>query len=249
MTRLGQNRTPTQAEILKAAISQSLSDLHTMLPGQIEKYDERTQKADVKPLIKRTVILSDSTELPPESLPVIANVPIIFPQGSGFFFSVPLTKGDYVMLLFCERSIDQYISGSGIDTDPVDVRKHDLSDAVAIPGFVPYSKALKNVVETEMRLGQDDDGIQIRLKKDGEIDITYENGQTLHLENKDGDAILKLGNGAVHAMIAERFQTFWSTIKSIFDSHSHTGHGVPPVTPFPSYNSNITSSKVSFPDG
>lgn len=249
MTRLGHNRSPTQAEVIQAAITQGFVDLHTMLPGQIEKYDPVQQKADIKPLIKRTVILSDGTELDPESLPVIANVPIIFPQGSGFFFSIPLKKNDYVMLLFCERSIDQYISGDGVDTDPIDVRMHDLSDAVAFPGFVPYSKTLKNVVKDEMRLGQDDDGIQIKLKKDGIIDITYANGQTLHIENKDGDAKLQLGNGAVHAMIAEKFATFWSTVKPVFDLHGHPSHGVPPTTQLPSYDSNVTSSKVSFPDG
>jgi hypothetical protein len=247
--RFGNERTPTYPEVLEAAVTQGLLDTHTMLPGKIEKYDPVKQKADVKPLIKRTVILQDSTELTAESLPVIPDVPVIFPQGSGFFLSVPLQKGDYVMLLFCERSIDQYISGQGIDTDPIDTRIHDLSDAVALPGFVPYARSLKNVVSDEMRLGQDDEGIQIRLKTDGEIDITYANGQTLHIENKDGDAVLTLGDGAVHAMIAERFSTFWGTVKSTFDGHSHANHGVPPATPLPGYDSNVTSSKVSFPDG
>ena len=44
----------------------------------------------------------------------------------------PIKSGDYVMLVFGERSIDKVLL-SGSEVDPDDLRKHSLNDAIAIP--------------------------------------------------------------------------------------------------------------------
>ena len=110
--RMGQTRSPDLAEVLRAAVFQGLADTHTAMPGRVEKYDSQRQKADVKPLLKRTVVNLDGTELS-EELPVIPDVPVVFPRAGGFFISLPIKKGDFVLLVFCERSIDNYTAGQG----------------------------------------------------------------------------------------------------------------------------------------
>lgn len=259
--RLGQTRTPSLAEVLQSAINNSLFDLHTSLPGKIETYYPDEQKADIKPLIQRDLIDENGNELDTESIPVLPDVPIIFPRANDYFISMPIKKGDFVLLIFCERSIDQYMAGSGQEVDPVDLRTHDLSDAIALPGFAPFVKAIKDISTDNLVLGKDNSGIQIHIKDGGEIEITFDGGNTLTINNKGSDATLTLGDGTVSALIAEAFETFWNTFaNTTFNGHTHNyipalhpaPTPVPTTTPTPTASTlpaNTKSTKVKFPNG
>jgi hypothetical protein len=63
---------------------------------------------------------------------VVNEVPVLMPQGGGFQVKVPIAKGDVVLLVFSDRSLDIWKSKGG-EVDPVDFRQHDVSDAIAIP--------------------------------------------------------------------------------------------------------------------
>lgn len=166
------SRTPDLAEVLRVAMDNRLADVHVALPGQIEKYDLTKQAADIKPLIKRAFLTAEGDEVL-EALPVIPQVPIVFPRAGGFFITLPIKKGDLVTLLFCERSIDKYTQGKGKDTDPVDLRMHELIDAVAFPGFYPFSEALADAHADNLVIGKDG-GAQIHVKPD-EVNLYEEN--------------------------------------------------------------------------
>jgi len=153
MTTQSAPRSPTAAEVLRMAIAGALEDVHVALPGQITEWNPAQQKASVKPLVKRLVAAEDGSEIL-EELPIITDVPVMFPRSSQFFFSLPLAPGDFVLLVFCERSIDVWLSGQGDDANPDDFRRHDLSDAVAIPGFFPFSRALADVSATNLAIGK-----------------------------------------------------------------------------------------------
>lgn len=124
---------PDLAEVLEGAINARLLDLHTMLPGRVESYDAAKQVADVTPVVRRP-IRTDDDDLDHEELPVIANVPVQWPRGGGFSLHFPLAKGDHVMLVFSEAAIAQWRE-SGELSDPGDLRRHDLSYPIAIPGI------------------------------------------------------------------------------------------------------------------
>lgn len=124
----------TLPDAMRVAISRAIAGIHTCLPGKIEKYDHEKQMASVKPLIKK-FYLDNKTE----SLPVIVNVPVIFPRTANFSFTHPIEEGDLVLLLFCERSLEKYLAEGG-EQEPGDRRKHDLTDAIAIPGLYPFSE-------------------------------------------------------------------------------------------------------------
>lgn len=161
--RLGASRTPTDAELLQAAIEQRLADLHVAMPGVVTKYDVALQVADVKPLLSRAVIFDDGDEIQ-EVYPIIPNVPVVFRRGGGYFESMPLAIGDNVLLIFNERSIDNFFYSSGkTETDPVDLRKHDLTDAIAIPGFYPSGRVLKEELASAAVWGKEH-GAQVRAK-------------------------------------------------------------------------------------
>lgn len=124
----------TLVSFTKAMISNALFEVHTCLPGKIEKYDESEHKADVKPMIQRVLANGDALEMP-----VVANVPVVFPRTKKFIMHYPIKKDDGVLLVFSERSLDNYLS-TGKD-DPIDDgKKFDLTDAIAIPGFFSFNE-------------------------------------------------------------------------------------------------------------
>lgn len=124
---------PSLATLIREAIESHMLDVHTALPCRIETFDATTQRANVKPEVKRVVRQADGTRVA-ESLPVIPDVPVMFFSGGGFFISLPLQPGDTGMLVFCESSIDAWRSQNQ-DVDPADARRHGLSGAVFVPGL------------------------------------------------------------------------------------------------------------------
>lgn len=164
------SRSPELVEVLRMALDSRLQEVHTALPGRIETYDAVNQLANVKPLLKRTV-QADTGEDIIEELPVITNVPVAFPRSAQFKLTFPIVPGDYVLLVFNERSIDQFIE-KGDDTDPVDFRMHQLADAVAYPGFYPKTRKLQQADTTDMVVGQDGGTAVIHFNPDGTISFT-----------------------------------------------------------------------------
>jgi hypothetical protein len=115
--------------IIENIIDNYMAGVHTALPGKIESYDKDTRRANVKPLVQR--ILPDGTAL---ALPICTDVPVWSFGTEDAALHIPLKKGDGVMLIFMERSIEEWLK-EGNDGKPSDPRRFSLCDAVAIPGL------------------------------------------------------------------------------------------------------------------
>lgn len=179
-------------------INNALSDLHTSMPGVVVKYDHTNQKADIKPTIKRK--LNNDQVL---DIPIIPNVPILIPETDDFIMHYPIKAGNYVLLIFCERSIDNFIT-DGSETPPNDKRKHDLSDAVAIPFLKPFS---------EKSLAEDNKNFYLKFKN-GELKITP-TGEIV-LKNSIGNfRIDSLGRIGIGTATAELLQLFDLTLDAL----------------------------------
>jgi hypothetical protein len=123
----------SEAEDIAAFVADQLREVNTALPGRIESYNANTGKAEVQPLLKERYADGDVI-----TLPRIPNVPLVFPRTQAASISMPVAAGDGVLLLFCQRSLDKWLSTGGIK-EPDDIRMHSLSDCIAIPGLVPFS--------------------------------------------------------------------------------------------------------------
>lgn len=119
--------TPTLGETINQLIDAKLVNLHTSIPAIVENYNAQNKTVDVIPAIKRKRITGEI-----ETIQKINNIPIAYYQSENAIFSFPLEKGDTVQLIFNERSIDKWRK-SGEIVFPDDIRKFDLSDAVAYP--------------------------------------------------------------------------------------------------------------------
>lgn len=125
---------PTWQEVIQAAMDARALDINTACPGVVETYANR--HADIKLAVRRPVDTA-SGGLVCEDLPIIPNVPIVFPGGGGFALTWPLNPGDPVLVVFCTFSPQQFRATGEVPSDPGDLRLHSLASAYAIPGIPP----------------------------------------------------------------------------------------------------------------
>jgi Phage protein Gp138 N-terminal domain len=155
------------APVLEAILRYKQSQLWTSLPGRVEKYSASTQLADIKPLINDQLLTIDGDDQVAEviSLPVIKNVPIMFPRGGPYAISFPLAVGDTVELHFSSRSLDLWKTQGG-EVNPVSTRQHDLSDATAQLGLYAQPSKLTSAHASHFVLGHDTDA-SLQMHIDG----------------------------------------------------------------------------------
>lgn len=261
--RLGQSRSPDFVEVLRTAMDLASNDLFVARPGMVVKYDSNSQKADIKPLIKKPYIKKDGTK-DVDSLPVLTDVPIIFPRAGGFYITLPLQPGDDVGLIFMDNSIDLYMNSFGtVDIDPIDLRSHDLSDAIAIPGMYPFLRSLSGISNTDLEIGHEVSKFKILITPTGEVEINLAELPVLKIELAGPNAKLTLGDGAQSVALGDTLETFWNTFVSGIVSgwgsnvpgvgHTHsgvqpgTGSTGPPVASIASFPTAAKSTKMKVP--
>lgn len=154
--------TLTLAATIQVAINSILRDTHTSMPGIIVSYDRAKQLAQVQPALKRKLV--NGEEL---SYPVIQNVPVLFQGNETIKTHFDLKKGDSVLMIFSERSIDKW-QDSGNEIVPGDKRKHHISDAICIPGLRPNTKAFEPK-GSEGSFVIENDGSFFEIKNDGKF--------------------------------------------------------------------------------
>jgi hypothetical protein len=97
----------------------------------------------------------------------------------------------------------------------------------------------------------------IDLQEGSTLTVRTGNGATLLLTEKDGDATLTVGDGAVSVAVADHLEALYGQLKAAFDAHTHTvpivgptgtTASTAPLMPAPGWDSNINSDKVTIPD-
>lgn len=115
-------------DVMAFALQQFIKDLYTALPGLIVVYNPETKRATIQPALN-TIFTDGITS----SLPILQDVPVIFPAGGGYTLTFPLKNGDPVLILFSKSGIENFKTNykQGLPSDGV----MSLENAVAIPGF------------------------------------------------------------------------------------------------------------------
>lgn len=201
-------KTPTLAEVLNHTIQLALTRMFKVRVGRIEKFDASKGLADVKPLQHevRTEEAGDVTY----SLAVVPGVPVMSFGGGDYHLTLPVTKGDECLLLCVDRSIDLWHARGG-EGDPVDVRRHNLSDAIAIVGLRSTPRKLDEWPTDRIELGKQG-GVRVAVKEDG-----------VHLGVASGADASELA--AVASKVKSELDTLKTKLESLitkFNTHIHT---------------------------
>lgn len=148
----------TPPDIFRDSVNSILCNVHTSLPGIVKSYDAASNKATIQPALNKNYTSGEM------AMPLLENVPVLFPNNIRF----PINVDDYVLLIFTERSMDLWLSVGGQVT-PTDPRKFDLSDAIAIPGLMPFTQTYPNNNNQDFVIEYS--GSSITIKPDGAVVI------------------------------------------------------------------------------
>lgn len=195
MTHIDEDDDVSLDELLELAREAHAAELHTGMPARVVSYDASTQRADVRPVVQRTVPRVDGgTHL--EDLPVIRSVPVLWPGGGGFAIHCPLAAGDDVYLLIPEQDPQSFLE-SGTPGAPIDHRRHHLAGAFALPVVRHRGRAIAGTSSTELVMGRDNgtgpavriSNTAIKVGRNATSKATRADNLDLHLEAISNDLV------------------------------------------------------------
>lgn len=141
---------------LDSALAKTImSNLRVSMPGIIQSFDPESVTCVIQPAINGSE--TDEAGNPVSlNLPLLVDVPVVFPRGGGVTLTFPVKAGDECLVIISDCCIDFWWQSGGVQ-EPVDTRRHDLSDAFAIVG--PQSQAQKiSGISTNSAQMRSDDG-------------------------------------------------------------------------------------------
>lgn len=191
-------------EAIRAAIGGFLSGLQTALPGIVQTVDLTKSTCTIQPTIQAYVTQRDGSKMWVQ-LPVLLDVPIVFPCAGNFALTLPIAAGDEVLVIFASRCIDAWWQQGGIQIQ-AELRMHDLSDGFAIPGPRSLPHVLTAISGTTAQLRSKDGTAYVEIAAGGVINIVAPGGLNVN------------GNSAVTGTLAVSGE---GTFKG---SHTVTAH-------------------------
>lgn len=137
-------------ESLRMALEGTLARLWTAGPGIVHDVDLEKQTCSVQLAIQGETTGADGT-VQRVALPMLVDVPLVFPRAGGFAVTFPVKSGDEVLVVFGARCIDAWYQSGGVQP-AAEARMHDLSDGFAIPGPTSQPRKLTNVSATDLQM-------------------------------------------------------------------------------------------------
>lgn len=147
------------------------SNIWVSLPGYLQTYDAAKLTCQVQPSLKFNIRQPDGT-FKLVTLPLLVDVPVIFPHGGGYHLTFPMAQGDEGLVVFANRCMDSWWQSGGIQSQ-AEFRMNDLSDGFFIPG--PYSQPelpASPASTTNVELRSDDGNTKVSLGPAGITLIT-----------------------------------------------------------------------------
>jgi hypothetical protein len=155
---------------LLAAMAGRLASVWTALPGEVVGVDLSAQTVSIQPTIQGKVTSADGAESD-VSLPVLVDVPIVWPRAGGFALTFPIAVGDEVLVVFSSRCIDSWWQSGGVGVQ-AEKRTHDLSDGFAILAPTSQPKKLSAVSSSNAQLRDEAGTTYLEITPNGRINIT-----------------------------------------------------------------------------
>ena len=128
---------PDLDDVLSELKNSIFSTMNCIQIGKIEKVNSN-QTVEIQIQFKRRISGNLTA-----AYPVLVDCPYIVLQGSGSYIDMPIEKGDYCLIFFNDRNIDNWWNTENV-SEPLDRRKHNISDGIALIGLNPSTKILNN---------------------------------------------------------------------------------------------------------
>lgn len=215
---------PDLDDLLAESRDAVFSNMNCVQIGQIQKInDDQTAEITIQ-FIRQ---LPDGKTA---KYPLLVDCPYFVLNGGGSYIDMPITKGDYCIILFNDRNIDDWWDTANLAV-PADTRKHSIADGIAIVGINPRSKAL-DFDGTNLRItGPGSSPASIIMKPDGSVEINAPGGLLVN-GNSEIEGTLDVSGDITSEgdIIADVLSTMITLL-----THYHQGNlGYPTGTPIQS---------------
>lgn len=149
---------------VKSTIQEFIDGVHTAIPGTITAFDPAKCEASVN--LTGQYNKPDGTKLP---YPAAAHVPVVFPQVSNQEITIafPIKPGDGCLVIIAEQALEAWRAGGESNLD----LKHDLTNAIVIPGLFRTPNAVMQEAVSEDAIMLVNQGTKVKIK-----------GQEIHIE-------------------------------------------------------------------
>jgi len=178
----------------------------------VARCDPAARPVSVQPAVTGRVTLPDGSRVS-VVLPLLVDVPVVFPSGGGFTLTFPIAAGDDCLVVFGSRCIDAWWQAGGVQ-EPLEARMHDLSDGFALVGPFSQPRVLPGVSAEDVELRTDDGQAHVAIKPD----------YTIRAENPAASVTLTPG-GEVAAVATSKITLSAPLVEITADALSMTGQG------------------------
>ena len=108
--------TASENQIYENLINEAMFRTRCCIPCIVQSYNEENNTVECQPAIRERIINEDGT-IQYVQLPLLVNVPVVFPGSSDFELKLILKQNDECLVLFSDLSIDSKTS------QPINTRK------------------------------------------------------------------------------------------------------------------------------
>lgn len=161
---------------LQAAQDGLQSRIWTAMPGIVESYDPATQTCSVQCAVQAQTLDAKKNTWSNVNLPLLGKVPVAWPSGGAFQLTFPLKKGDEGIVIFGTSCIDGWWDNGGVQPQ-MEVRRHDLSDGMFVPGIRAKGRVSAPPPDAnKVQLRSDDGAVKIEIAAGNIINLVAPGG-------------------------------------------------------------------------
>lgn len=167
-------------EVFEFGVRSAVSKAQSAAPGVIQSFDPDTVTCVVSLGVKAKYSgqFEVTSKVAPD-LPLLVDLPVIFPRGGGVTLTFPVKAGDECLVVFGSRCIDFWWQNGG-EQERVDNRMQDLSDAFVIPGPQSQAQKISGISTSAAQLRTDDGAAFVEVAAGGDITATTTGSMTIN---------------------------------------------------------------------
>ena len=132
---------PNLESLLETHKQNILYNYHYHRIGIIETFDPTKQTATISLVDKRVIQFENSEEVRDYAL--LVNCPILINRTKNGGLTIPITQGEFCIVLFNDRDIDNWFN-TGAVQKPNTNRCHNINDGIAIVGLHSMANPISN---------------------------------------------------------------------------------------------------------
>jgi len=152
------------SSLIKEGVKTGMLNARVSYPAIVESFDPIEQTVSAHIAIKQII---DGQNV---ALPILVDVPIAIQTVNGFHMTLPIKKGDEVVIMFADRCFDTWFEKGGIQHQS-EHRVHHIADGIAIIGINSKPNVITDYDPDNLVIRNTANNQKMTLKVNGDIDV------------------------------------------------------------------------------